>query len=168
MAWVLVVKGSVHAGKFPLTMWIVPPCSQLETGHQELKRPEDTCFKSILPLYQMEIFGALRKFSLIVIWMGQRQSHLQKSCTVSPGPTDTGLNHSSTGVNGTSFVKLEDKAICCQQWTFWEAVKSCSYPGQTSVLELNAKERFGFGIFFPLIFYFHMKRIFLSFTSQLW
>lgn len=44
------MKGSVHAGTFPLPVGIVPPLSQLEIGHLELKRPVDTCVKCILPL----------------------------------------------------------------------------------------------------------------------
>lgn len=66
-------------GCFPFPLWTVPSLSQLESGHSELKRPTDTCDKCILPLPDGNNWS-LEKV-LTVMWMGQSESHLQRSCS---------------------------------------------------------------------------------------
>lgn len=72
---------------FPFPLWTVPSLSQLESGHSGLKRPTDTCDKSILPLPDGNNWSLEKVLS--VMWMGQSESHLQRSsssCTTDTFP----------------------------------------------------------------------------------
>lgn len=140
------VKGSVHAGVFPLPVWTVPALSRLETGHLELKRPVDTCVKCILPL------PAGNNWSLEKVLT---YCHLNGSETIPPAeelhcvshrPTHTGQNSDLSRVNGTFVVGPEDETIL-------PAVKSSRGNKilflhnlrHASILEVNTKVR-GFSL----------------------
>lgn len=113
----------------------------------------------------MEIIGALRKFSLIVIWMGQRESHLQKSCTVNLTDQHTlGRITVPAVLTGLLLWNLRIRLSIASSEHFqrrWNLVPT--QPKTHINPEMKCK---GEGVF-PLISYFHMKIIFLTFTSHL-
>lgn len=90
MAWALVVKGSAHAGMFPFPLWIVPPLSQLEVGHLQLKRPEDTCFKCILPLADGNNWSLERALTYCHLTGSDIITSAEELLCVSHRPTDLG------------------------------------------------------------------------------
>lgn len=136
---------------FPLPVWIVPPSSQLEIGHLELKRPADTCVKCILPLPDGNNWSLEKVLTYCHLNGSERIPPAGELHCVSHRPTRTGQNRGPSSVNGTFVVELRIRLSIVSSERFrGNAILFLDNLRHTSALKLNAKQRG----FFPSDFLF--------------